>query len=462
MIIVWHYRDLRLKDNPTLDYAVKSGESVLPLYIHQKEISWCEGGASKWWLHHSLIDLKKHYCAAGSDLIIRSGDPKKILKELCHICDVKEICFNVRTQHELKVRDQQICDELEKLGVAISLFNGCYLIDPRSVLNQSNKPYSVFTPFSKAALKSLEIGEVIEAPKLKKCDLPPSETVDSLSLLPKKKWATDLSDYWKPGRESALFCLKQFCSGSIHDYQTMRDFMQMEKTSMLSPHIAFGEISPREIWKIATPYKGSEPFLRQLLWREFSNYFLYHFPDAADTSWSARFEKYPWIENQDHLERWQKGLTGYPIVDAAMRQLRQTGWMHNRTRMIVASFLVKDLMLHWIHGAKWFWDNLVDAELGNNTMGWQWTAGCGPDAAPYFRVFNPILQSRKFDKEGQYIRRFVPELVRLPTKWIHAPCEAPDEVLEKAGVILGQTYPKPIVNHSVARKQALAAFEGIK
>ena len=272
----------------------------------------------------------------------------------------------------------------------------------------------------------------------------------------------NFSSEWTPGRAGAEQKLEKFCDNSIGKYSTARNVLAQNGTSLLSPHLAFGEISPKEIWNKANLLPNAEPFLRQILWREFANSFAYYFPKSTDYSWKEKFEKYPWENNSEYINKWQKGQTGYPIVDAGMRQLWQTGWMHNRTRMIVGSFLVKDLLIHWLEGARWFWDTLVDADIANNTLGWQWVAGSGPDAAPYFRIFNPMLQGKKFDSNGDYVRKYIPELNRLPKKWIHSPWEAPKSVLCAAGVYIGENYPERIVYHDEARKKALIGYNKIK
>lgn len=451
--IVWHWHDLRVEDNPALAH-VSSGR-VLPVYIHspEEEGSWPSGAASNWWLHHSLLSLAEQYEKLGSRLIIRSGSAEKILREIMQEVPVEAIHWNRRYEPVLRRRDEQVMKRFRREGITIETFEGNYLITPSEVLNKSGKPYSVYTPFSKVIFSSQSWRDPLKPPqKLKKHPIA-SEEVDQLALLPEHDWAEQFPKRWSPGRAGALAKLKAF-KAKVDAYGEERDIPSHYATSRLSPHLHFGEISPHEVWKaIAHPTKDRNPFLRQLLWREFGNYFLYHHPSLPEHPWSRKFARFPWEKNPKALAAWQRGETGYPIVDAGMRELWQTGWMHNRVRMIVASFLVKDLFIHWSEGEKWFWDTLVDADLANNSLGWQWVAGCGPDAAPYFRIFNPILQGKKFDPKGDYVRRWVPELKDVPDKWIHSPWEAPHPP---------ENYPTPIVDHAVARDQALKAYQQIK
>lgn len=464
MIILWHYRDLRLKDHPALTYASQTNQQIIPLYIHDPaaENPWQSRGASNWWLHHSLDSLQKQYRECGSELIIHSGDSQEILEKLLQELSIKEVCWTERYQPALRQRDARIEKWLSGKGVAVTRHPGNYLIDPASLLNQSGKPYVVFTPFYKAICKDTNFGKLLPVPQLKPVKRFTSLPLEALHLLPKVPWDNEIRRQWKPGREGAEEHLRNFVQHDLADYALKRDFPAENATSRLSPYLAFGEISSREIWQRCIGNSKSEPYLRQLVWREFANYFLYHFPHSTDSPWRMEFEKFPWKHDLGHLSCWQQGLTGFPIVDAGMRELWQTGWMHNRVRMIVASFLVKDLMIHWLEGARWFWDTLVDFDLGNNTLGWQWVAGSGPDAAPYFRIFNPVLQGQKFDPEGAYVKKYVPELAKLPGRWIHCPWEAPPLLLKGAGITLGKTYPEPIVIHETARKGALATYHAIR
>jgi deoxyribodipyrimidine photo-lyase len=451
--IVWHYRDLRIEDNPALN-AASSGK-VLPLYIHspKEEGRWSSGAASNWWLHHSLQDLSKQYKELGSRLIIRTGSAAEILEQLASEISIDAVYWNHRYEPELRRRDRRIVSKLEAKGTSVHRFEGNYLVTPSEILNKTGKPYSVFTPFSKTVMELRLWRDPLPLPKINGLPRVNSERIESLDLLPKRNWADSFQEKWSPGRNGATKNLQAF-KKAVDAYEGQRNMPSVAGTSRLSPHLHFGEVSPHEVWKaIEHQSKDRLPFLRQLIWREFGNYFLYHSPTATDFSWKRKFDNFPWEKSQEALLAWQKGMTGYPIVDAGMRELWQTGWMHNRVRMIVGSFLVKDLFIHWVEGARWFWDTLVDANLANNSLGWQWISGSGPDAAPYFRIFNPVLQGKKFDPEGVYIRRWIPELAHISKKWIHCPWEAPEKAPD---------YPNPIVDHSDARNKALSAYQKIK
>lgn len=463
MLIVWHRRDLRIHDHPALHYASKTGLEICPLYIYNsKQSNWTIGSASKVWLHHALEDLRNEYNSIGASLTLKKGRLSEVFSVLLHNYDIKEICFIEQIEPEAQAEQNLVLKLLEQKGIKGSMFEPDLLIHPKKILNGQGKPYVVFTPFSKVFDSSISKLNLYPKPTIKPCVSPlPSETLQSLSLLPKLAWNKEMISFWNPTRKGAEDKLKVFSSDPIEDYKSNRDFLEQMGTSELSPYLAFGQISPREIWSNCERGMNSKAFLRQLVWREFAHYFLYYFPESTNLSWRKEFENYPWIKNQDALKKWTKGLTGYPIVDAAMRQLWKTGWMHNRARLIVGSFLIKDLHTHWIEGAKWFWDTLLDANLANNTLGWQWVAGSGPDAAPYFRIFNPVLQSKKFDPEGKYIKKYIPELQSLPAKWIHEPWNAPGLELASLGVTLGQNYPYPIVDHAKERDIALKGFEKI-
>ncbi|MCB1116712.1 MAG: deoxyribodipyrimidine photo-lyase [Chlamydiia bacterium] len=403
----WHQEDLRIDQNLALFEAAKEGPHVNPIYILPDREAL--GEASRWWLHHSLESLKKAYEKRGISLTVRLGDPLKIFEEL----GATKIFYN------------QTFSPVEKKVKRGRPFNGNHLVNIPEFFNKSGKPFGIFTPFYKALLKELSFPRIGEV-KLKVGETFPS---DDLDLLPKKEWIKTLEAVWEPGRAGALKRLKAFRDEA---YETKRDLPAVEGTSRLSPHLHFGEVSPFEVWEAAT----SDAYQRQLCWREFGTYFITHYPHTPTENWQEKFDKFPWEKNPEALKKWQKGKTGYPIIDAGMRQLWKEGWMHNRVRMIVASFLIKDLFIHWKEGAAWFWDTLVDADLGNNTLGWQWVAGSGPDASPFFRIFNPTLQGEKFDPDGTFVKTYCPELTKLPPKWIHKPWEAPREILEHFGIVL--------------------------
>lgn len=468
--IVWFRQDLRLTDNPALIAAATRGP-VVPVYIWspEEEGSWPPGAASRVWLHHSLAALDQDLQDKGARLIVREGPALDTLRDLVKKTGATAVYWNRRYEPAAIERDKKIKNTLTKDGVETKSFNGSLLFEPWEIETQQGDPYKVFTPFWKACLARPEPPEPQSAPKKLAApeSWPKSAKLDNLGLLPKIDWDQGIREFWRPGEQEALQCVDEFLGERVRDYHTDRDVPAKDGTSRLSPYLHFGEVSPRTVWHETRHApgpmgKGRETFARELGWREFGYHLIYHFPRTPDAPLRPEFKDFPWQRSRKKLEAWQQGKTGYPVVDAGMRQLWRIGWMHNRARMIVASFLVKDLRISWREGARWFWDTLVDADLANNTLGWQWAGGCGADAAPYFRVFNPTLQGEKFDPDGAYVRDWVPELSKLPNKWIHKPWEAPADVLEEAGVRLGDTYPKPIVDHAEAREQALAAFETIK
>lgn len=466
--IVWMRQDLRIEDHPALDAAAQRG-SVIPLYIWspQEEGHWPLGGASKWWLHHSLKSLENDLRSLGLPLIIRKGKSLDCLRDVIKETNADAVFWSRRYEPYAIKRDIQVKSKLSEEGLLAKSFPGNVLYEPWSIQNKQGKPFQVFTFFWKNCLAKEQPLAPLSAPigvkgKIVEVD---SLHIEDLKLLPTTSWDEGIAHTWKPGSVYAKEFLSYFLEGGAHDYNERRDRPDLPGVSRLSPYLHFGEISVRMVWDEIVKKLGfqeAEPYLRQLGWRDFAYHLLYHFPKIPEEPLRQEFAYFPWKENKKLLKVWQKGMTGYPFVDAGMRQLWMTGWMHNRARMVVGSFLVKDLLLPWQTGAQWFWDTLVDADLANNTLGWQWVAGSGADAAPFFRIFNPITQGEKFDPEGSYVRKWVPEIANLPDKWIHKPWEAPLDILEKAGVKLGQTYPYPIVNHDEARLAALEAFEEIK
>lgn len=474
--LIWFRLDLRLPDNPALLAATKRGGAVVPVFIWSpdEEGDWQPGGASKWWLHQSLASLNNELRELGSRLIIRRGPTLATLRAIAKETNADAVFWNRRYEPAVIARDAKIKDALRGDGLEAESFNGALLNEPWTIQNQSGKPFQVFTPFWKNCLTQPDPAEPLPAPKQLAAPTkwPKSSALDELELEPTIHWADGLRAAWQPGEKGAAENLKRFLARAFDSYSDQRNRPDVAGTSRLSPHLHFGEISPRHIWhglkqmagKRGLPvgsWRGSQ-FLAEVGWREFAHHLLFHFPHTPTEPLRPAFKNFRWRQDATWLRAWQKGGTGYPIVDAGMRELWTTGWMHNRVRMIVASFLVKDLLMDWQEGARWFWDTLVDADLAANTLGWQWTAGCGADAAPYFRVFNPLSQGEKFDPHGDYVRRWCPELAKLPTAWIHQPDKAPPEILRAAGVELGRTYPEPIVNHAIAREVALEAFAGIK
>jgi deoxyribodipyrimidine photo-lyase len=469
--IVWFRQDLRISDQPALSAAVASGLPVLPVYIWDPagEGDWAPGACTKWWLHHSLTRLAESLQQLGSPLVIRRGASAEVLRGLIQETGCTAVFWNRRYEPAVIERDTRIKAELKHLGCDVQSFNANLLVEPWEVQTQQGKPFQVFTPFWKAAQAQLSQTGLQRPPgRLTSGPAVSSLQVSDLRLLPRIPWDAEFPAHWTPGEVGSQQLLQRFLREAIPDYKQQRDFPAVAGTSRLSPHLHFGEISPRQIWQalttagISLEEPGPRHFLSELGWREFAHHVLYHFPHTPLHPLREAFSEFPWHAAPEQLKQWQRGETGYPIVDAGLRELWRTGWMHNRVRMIVGSFLTKDLLIPWQAGARWFWDTLLDADLANNTLGWQWVSGCGADAAPYFRVFNPISQGEKFDPDGRYVRRWCPELSRLPTQWIHQPWAAPASVLREAGVVLGQNYPEPMVDHAAAREVALAAFARIK
>ena len=471
--IVWFRQDLRLQDNPALSAAVARGVPVVPVYILDDtgEGRWPMGAASRWWLHHSLAALDAALRERGSRLVLARGDSGAVLRELIATTGADAVFWNRRYEPAAIARDKEL---KAGLGVEAMSFNASLLFEPHTVKNKAGAPFQVFTPFWKHCLTlkadepiRLRAGDILSPAKW-----PRSVALDELALRPAIRWDTGFATAWTPGEAGAQARLKKFIASAMTGYADQRNRPDVDGTSALSPHLHFGEVGPRQIWAavqasakgsgVFPPSRGAQVFLSEVGWREFAHHLLFHFPHTPEAPLRTEFAAFPWTRDARQLRAWQRGRTGYPIVDAGMRQLWTTGWMHNRVRMIVASFLVKHLRISWQAGAAWFWDTLVDADLAGNTLGWQWTAGCGADAAPYFRIFNPLLQGAKFDPDGAYVRRWVPELAGLPAELIHCPWEAPLEVLAGARVVLGRDYPQPMVDHGEARKAALRALQELR
>lgn len=428
------------------------------------------GGASRWWLHGSLASLDKSLRALGGGLCLRRGRAPDVLAALLQETGAGAIHMTRGHEPWDAALEAEIASLCQTHGARLEIFSGRLLFEPEAMLTAGGKPYRVFTPFWRAALKSEAPRAPLSAPRAMRFAHVESEALESWKLLPTKPdWAGGLRASWVPGEASGLGRLHDFIAGSLAAYADTRDRLDLDATSRLSPHLHFGEVSPNQIWHAVTAAsatgssaRGAESFLRELLWRDFAAHQLFHFPKLATGPLKPEFKRFPWRDDPEALAAWQRGETGYPIVDAAMRDLWRTGFMPNRARMIVASFLVKHLLVPWQEGAAWFLDTLVDADLASNATNWQWVAGSGIDSAPYFRIFNPVLQAEKFDPDGAYVRRFVPELACLKAPVIHAPWRAPPLELAAAGVTLGKTYPAPIVDHDAARARALAAFAAIR
>jgi deoxyribodipyrimidine photo-lyase len=472
--LLWLRQDLRLADNPALAAARQRGEPVIPVFIWapEEEGEWPPGGASRWWLHHSLRALAADLHALGARLVLRRGPTEPALRALLQETGAQAVYWNRRYEPAIVKRDTQLKGALKGAGITVESFNAALLHEPWQIQNKAGKPFQVFTPFWRHCLTLPEPEAPLAAPSHwpSPARWPASLSLADLALEPVIDWAGGLREAWQPGAAGAAAQLDRFVRAAFADYPEHRNRPDLVGTSRLSPHLHFGEISPRQIWhalRQAAPGSGKSAatggwrdsqFLAEVGWREFAHHLLYHFPHTPTEPLRAEFARFPWQPNADWLKAWQRGQTGVPLVDAGMRELWTTGWMHNRVRMVVASFLVKNLLLPWTDGARWFWDTLVDADLAQNTLGWQWTAGCGADAAPYFRVFNPVSQGAKFDPEGRYVRRWVPELAGLPAAWIHQPWAAPAAELARANVRLGRTYPAPLVSLGISREVALAAY----
>jgi len=462
--VVWLRRDLRLDDQPALRAALEAGQVPVPLYIHapHEEGAWAPGAASDAWLQRSLQALGEDLRARGSGLVLRRGDSAQVLAEVIAECGAEAVYWTRKYEPATQPRDARIKRTLREQGIACESFNGALLFEPWELATQQGGPYKVFTPYWRSALAQWRVAAPWQAPA--QLPAPPklgSDALASWGLQPSPRWDSGFWSHWQPGEVGAHEMLAAFVEGALQGYREQRDLPDRIGTSQLSPHLHFGEIAP---WRIvhalqslegAAPATDRDAYVRQLGWRDFAYHLLHHFPRTADHNLDARFDRFPWAASDEEAVRaWQQGRTGIPIVDAGMRELWATGYMHNRVRMIVASLLCKHLRQHWRVGARWFWDTLVDADLANNTLGWQWVAGTGADAAPYFRVFNSVAQARRFDVQGRYIARWVPELARLPVAQRFAPWEHPEALKTHAP----DYPPQPIVDLVQGRVDALAAY----
>lgn len=463
--LVWFRQDLRLTDNPAFFEACTNNEKVIPIYIFDEKNNVL-GEAQTWWLHHSLTSLSNALAQLGLKLILRKGNPLEIFLELIKMLSIKAIYWNRCYEPKSIERDKKIKITLQESGIDVFSFNGSLLNEPWTISNKNGDFFKVFTPYWKTCRQGLTAQpKQLIFHNLSSVDVR-SDEIDDWQLLPRLNWASQFPHFWKPGEQGAQQRLSDFITHHLQGYKMNRDIPEKQATSLLSPHLHFGEISPWTILRTIEYAKldphcdlaGAEHFLSELGWREFSYYLLYHVPSLPYENFKNEFNAFPWYNDESLLKRWQKGMTGYPIVDAGMRELWATGYMHNRVRMVVASFLTKDLFIDWRLGADWFLDTLVDADLANNSASWQWVAGCGVDAAPYFRIFNPVLQSQKFDPNGVYIRRWVPELACLNSVEIHAPWKSTNA----ASIYNTINYPKPIINHSESRSKALAYYSQLK
>lgn len=479
--IVWFRQDLRIKDNPALSKANQVG-NVVPIYIYDDTVpsEGTMGAASHWFLHHALESLNK---ALNGRLIILRGNPLVLIPTLCEVTKSEHVFWNRMYEPWAISRDASLKSALKAKNITASSSNGSLLWEPMSVLKKDGTPYKVYTPYYKnGCLKqdpprypvSSKADKIAEHSSSVLAEIN-SLSVKQLNLLPSLDWDKHFYKLWDVSENGAQSKLAQFISGAINDYNEQRNIPSVKGTSLLSPYLHFGLISPNQAWyavldafggiDICRERKGVGVYLSELGWREFSYYLLFHFDHIQSHNFNPKFDAFPWRNDQqaqEHLSAWQSGRTGIPIIDAGMRELYQTGYMHNRVRMIVGSFLVKNLLIDWRRGERWFWDCLVDADTASNAAGWQWVAGSGADAAPFFRIFNPILQGEKFDKQGEYVKTYCPELTDLPNKYIHKPWEAPPIILAEAGITLGEDYPEPIADLSATRKRALEAYSSIK
>ena len=473
LTIYWFRSDLRLSDLPGLCAAAERGP-VLPVFIYDDNEGgdWSVGSASRWWLHGSLQALAADIASSGGKLLLRRGDSRDVLKQLLTETGATAVMASKQYQPWSDALEKDIHTQLTEHNVLFKRYPGTLLFEPGDILTGGGTLFKVFTPFWRACLRATPPAPTRPVPTVNWASPAiASETLDSWQLRPTQpNWAAAWPAQWQPGEENAAAALTQFLAERVEHYSLGRDFPAEVHTSHLSPHLHFGEISPRQVWHTAQRLKAqdstlsdaTDKFLSELGWREFCHQLLTLFPEMPERSFKSAFDFFPWQNNPDYLKAWQRGQTGYPIVDAGMRELWHTGFMHNRVRMITASFLTKHLLCHWQLGEQWFWDCLLDANLAANACSWQWVAGSGADASPYFRIFNPIAQGEKFDKTGEYTRKWIPELAALPDKYLHKPWEAPELTLRTANIELGTHYPHPIVDHKQAREAALDAYGAVR
>jgi deoxyribodipyrimidine photo-lyase len=466
--LLWFRQDLRLADNPAL--AAVAGRPLLPVFLLDDADAgrWATGAAARWWLHHSLAALGRDLAARGAPLLLARGRAEITIPALAAAIGASKVVAGRLAEPWARERDAHVAEALADAGRGFHLFTSSLLREPGEVRSGSGRPYAVYTSFARAVAAMGAPGTPLPAPA-RLCpppSPPPGDRLEDWGLLPRAPdWAAEFPACWAPGEAGAQARLARFLAGPIRRYAEARDDPGIEGSSCLSPHLRWGEVSPRQVWHATAAAVGeaaARPFLGEILWREFSHHLLWHRPEMPERPLRAEYAALPWQPDPALLRAWQRGRTGYPIVDAGMCQLWRHGWMHNRVRMIAASVLVKHLLQPWQDGAAWFWETLVDADLANNSASWQWVAGCGVDASPWFRIFNPVAQGERFDPGGRYVRRFLPELAGLPDRFIHHPWEAPVPVLHQAGLVLGRDYPRPVVEHAEGRRRALAAFAAMR
>ena len=463
--IHWFRNDLRTIDNPSLNHLSRNYDNVLGVYIFDEvNIDPKLGSASKVWLNHSLKYLKKQL---NGNLIILKGNPKECFDELINFFDVQEVSWNRCYEPWIIKRDKSLKIYLNE-KIKVNSFNGSLLWEPWEILKNDGTPYKIFTPFYKRGCLSAPNPRVPKSEKINFFNHNFRLTnVADLDLLKNKRWEDQILSKWKVGEDTSIEIMKSFFKHGVQNYSEGRNFPNKKNVSRLSPYLHWGQISPNSLWYEVNSLKNVrdndvEVFKSELGWREFAYYLLYHFPHIQKKNLKSNFDNFKWLEDPINFKKWSKGLTGIPIVDAGMRELWQTGYMHNRPRMIVSSFLVKNLLIHWRRGEEWFWDCLFDADAASNSASWQWVAGTGTDSTPYFRIFNPVTQGQKFDPTGEYIRTYVPELKNLPIKFLFSPWECPNEILTNLNFKLGQDYPHPIVDLKESRQRALSTYEQLR
>ena len=471
--LYWFRDDLRLSDLPGLTAAAQAGQ-VIPVFVRDPHLgdAWRMGSASQWWLHHSLLSLRANLAELGLELILRSGETVTALTAIAAQTGASTVYCSRHYQPWSVELETALYENLSDKGVVLKRYPGTLLHEPEDVATGGGTPFKVFTPFWRACNRRPDPHQPVPISELTPYNgLVESEELSDWGLLPTSpNWAFGWNDLWRPGEAGAQAALHQFLDHHVQDYGDGRDIPAEPNTSKLSPYLRFGNISPRQVWHAAQASKLERPeaagaidkFLSEIGWREFCYHLLFHFPTMPDEAFNPKFSFFPWKEDPERLAAWQRGQTGYPIVDAGMRELWQTGFMHNRVRMVVASFLTKHLLLNWRLGEEWFWDCLLDADIASNACSWQWVGGSGADASPYFRIFNPIAQGEKFDKDGVYVKKWIPELEKVPKKFIHKPWEMETKYQEEINTIIGKDYPKPIVVHEEARAAALKAFQSLK
>ena len=471
-VLVWFRKDLRLQDNPSLHAALTAKKEIIRVFIWAEAAGgqWSPGAASRWWLHYALESLGREIEKLGGNLILAKGKAVDLIPEIAQAHHADKVLYGRAYDPPGLATQEKVEESLDLAGIDTESFNASLLQEPWETKNGSGNPFQVFTPYWRKSRPIIYREPAkYSPPKLLFYNSPiPKHSLDDLGLLPDHSWHNKLADHWVVTESAAHEQLERTVNEVTHSYATRRNHPSVDGTSRLSPYLAWGLISPRQICHgvlqadAEGSQRGENKFLVEIGWREFSYHLLYHFPSIPDQPLRPKYAAFPWLQDRENLKRWQFGNTGYPMVDAGMRQLYETGWMHNRVRMVVASFLVKHLLISWTEGARWFWDTLVDADLASNTQGWQWAAGCGADAAPYFRIFNPITQGEKFDTRGIYAKRWIPSLNKLPSKWVFRPWEASAAMREDTGVDLGGNYPEPCVDHSAGRARALAALATLK